>query len=92
MNDIATAYFDGGCSGNPGPMTIKWIALDRNGNETKRYVKAMGGGTNKQAEYMALLSLLQYLDESSVDDQVLICGASKLVTNQIKGAWCCFSH
>jgi ribonuclease HI len=87
-NKISAAYFDGACSGNPGPMAIKWVVLDQDGNEIDRTVLDAGSGTNNQAEHMSLLSLLKYLDSSgNVDDQVIIHGDSQLVTNQVKGAW-----
>jgi ribonuclease HI len=82
---MITAYFDGACSGNPGPMTASWIVLEGS-SEVCRSVRDMGNGTNNQAEYLGLLTLLLYLD-GTARGEAEIRGDSQLVVQQIAGAW-----
>jgi ribonuclease HI len=80
----AIVHFDGACSGNPGPMGAGAI-VDIDGH--RRIIsRAMGHGTNNEAEYHALiLGLLHALSEGATE--VVVRGDSQLVLRQIEGRY-----
>lgn len=80
------AFFDGACSGNPGPMAIRYIVFDAEEEVVERFSKQIGHGTNNVAEYSALIELLEYLEAEAIEE-VQIYGDSKLVINQIAKTW-----
>ena len=75
-----------GVPGNPGPMTIKFIVYDAQGHPIRQFWKKLSHGTNNIAEYLALLALMNCLQENNVG-QVQILGDSRLVINQVMGEW-----
>jgi ribonuclease HI len=79
------AYFDGACSGNPGPMSIGFLVKHPSG-KTAEFSMGIGEGTNNEAEYRALLALLELLTTMDIAD-VRIYGDSKLVVNQVNKRW-----
>lgn len=80
----ATVWFDGACSGNPGPMGAG--AVVQVGTRRKVLSQAMGRGTNNEAEYHALiLGLLHALAEGA--DEVEVRGDSQLVLRQVSGQY-----
>jgi ribonuclease HI len=80
------AFFDGACSGNPGPMAIRYIVFDANKEVVETDSREIGDGTNNVAEYEALIKLLLFLEAESLED-VQIYGDSKLVVNQVMRTW-----
>ena len=84
--DTYTAYFDGTCPDNPGPMRIAFVVYDLPGEVMHELSQDMGTGTINTAEYMALIALLRYLARIRVEE-VNIFGDSKLVVNQVNGDW-----
>ena len=79
------AYFDGASRGNPGPGAVGWVLVSGDGIVAENG-DTIGRVTNNQAEYEALLAVL----EAAVDfgfDEIEIRGDSQLVEKQVKGAW-----
>ncbi len=79
------AYFDGASRGNPGPAAVGWVLVSGDG------VVADGGerigrATNNQAEYDALIRVLEAADDYGFDE-VQVRGDSQLIVKQVKGAW-----
>jgi ribonuclease HI len=87
-------FFDGACSGNPGPMAIGYVIF-RDGNEIAAWHGPIGEkGTNNVAEYQALIKALSMLSsilniETDFKEELLINGDSQLVINQVTGSWRC---
>lgn len=80
------AYFDGACSGNPGPMTIKYMVEGHSGETLIACSSDIGEGTNNIAEYAALIKLLKYLKQHGLEE-VQIYGDSQLIINQVLKKW-----
>ncbi|MBE0069813.1 ribonuclease HI family protein [Thermoanaerobacterium thermosaccharolyticum] len=79
-------YFDGCSKGNPGDSGIGGILIDENGEIVEKISKYIGIHTNNEAEYMALLELLNSAYKHGVKE-ILIHGDSQLVIEQITGNW-----
>ncbi|RPH92552.1 ribonuclease HI family protein [candidate division KSB1 bacterium] len=85
------AHIDGGARGNPGPAAIGVVVRDENGVLFEDSV-AIGHATNNEAEYRALIHLLEHCAEDSL---ILNSGAKRLrvhadsllLVNQITGEW-----
>lgn len=80
------AYFDGSSKGNPGPSRVGYIIVDKSGEVVDSNSVDIGHGTNNEAEYQALVTLLGKLRDLKVQN-VLIRGDSKLVVNQLTKGW-----
>jgi len=80
------AFFDGACSGNPGPMAIKFIVYNAQGHSIEKFYKELGHGTNNVAEYLSLLALMSHQEEHNIE-QAQIHGDSQLVINQVLEKW-----
>jgi len=81
---------DGGCKGNPGPMTAGWVIYNRtknmrreNPNHTGR--KELGEGTNNLAEYHAIIEGLKDAHSKYGKENYKIFTDSNLVVSQING-------
>ena len=79
------AYFDGASRGNPGPAAVGWVLVSDDGIVAEGSER-IGRATNNQAEYEALLAVLEAADEFGFDE-IEIRGDSQLVEKQVKGAW-----
>ncbi|AKH97081.1 ribonuclease HI [Halanaeroarchaeum sulfurireducens] len=79
------AYFDGACRGNPGPSAIGWVLVDGDGIVDEGGER-IGRATNNQAEYEALIRVLEVADRYGYDE-VEVRGDSQLIVKQVKGAW-----
>jgi len=79
------AYFDGASRGNPGPAAIGWVLVDSDGIVDEGG-ETIGRATNNQAEYRALLRVLEMAERYGYD-QVEIRGDSELAVKQVRGAW-----
>ena len=80
----ATIFFDGACSGNPGPMGAG--AVVEAGGERRVLSRAMGRGTNNEAEYHAVILGLRHALAAGADE-VAVCGDSQLVLRQLEGVY-----
>ena len=85
MSLTGKAWFDGACSGNPGPIGIGSILKLADG-EIHTISKECGYGTNNEAEYSALIALLKQAIDLDVKE-LQIHGDSQLVVNQVAGKW-----
>jgi ribonuclease HI len=79
-------YTDGAARGNPGPAAAGYRILDAASEVLAEHEETLGGKTNNQAEYVALIS---GLDACLVftRGRVRVGSDSKLVVNQMKGLW-----
>jgi ribonuclease HI len=86
------AFIDGGARGNPGPAAIGVFISDADGNPLFEEGLFIGHATNNEAEYRALIRLLEVAAEDPVihsyEGGVLrIHCDSNLVVQQILGNW-----
>lgn len=80
------AWFDGATKGtNPGLRGIGGV-LKGPAGERIEICEEIGHGTNNEAEYTALMAVLDAAIQAGVDDLVVY-GDSQLVINQVNGAW-----
>lgn len=82
---MITCFVDGGAKPNPGSMygSFKiYIQGEPTIHNTKTFV---GHGTNNQAEYRALIYLLQFLNGLGVEEPIRINMDSRLVVKQVTG-------
>lgn len=77
-------YFDGCSKGNPGDSGVGGVLIDENGEIVEKISKYIGVHTNNEAEYMALLELLNSAYRHNVKE-ILIHGDSQLVIEQMTG-------
>jgi ribonuclease HI len=80
----AEVWFDGACSGNPGPTGYGAVVLI----DGKRQVisKAGGHGTNNEAEYGGLIAGLEAAVAAGATDLILK-GDSQLAIRQLEGRY-----
>jgi ribonuclease HI len=81
-------YTDGGCRSNPGPGA--WAFAVNKESGTARGSGFLPDTTNNLAEYAALNTALAYLlarEPGVLPPQVFIYSDSKLMVNQVNGAW-----
>lgn len=81
----AHLYFDGACRGNPGPSAAGWAVVTSDG------IVAEGGDylgkrTNNQAEYEALIRVLEAARDLGIEE-VDVRGDSELIVKQVRGEW-----
>ncbi|MFB6268963.1 MAG: ribonuclease HI [Halobacterium sp.] len=79
------AYFDGASRGNPGPASVGWVLVSGDGIVAEQGER-IGRATNNQAEYEALLAVLEAAVEFGFNE-IELRGDSQLVVKQVKGAW-----
>lgn len=83
-------YSDGGSRGNPGLAASAFVVFDNDGNELHRASQFLGIATNNIAEYTAVLSAMQWLDEDNVlsaDNEIVFNMDSQLVARQLSGIY-----
>ena len=92
--DMIYINTDGGSRGNPGPAAIGVVFFDPDQNMIYSYKECIGKGTNNEAEYRAIIKALEILlkskwfAENNIANKKVICRLdSKLVVEQINGAW-----
>lgn len=82
---------DGGSRGNPGPAGAGAVVKDAHGIVVGEVSEYLGTATNNVAEYTALVRalelLLAKLGKEAGGKSVLVHMDSKLVIEQMKGAW-----
>jgi ribonuclease HI len=90
----AALLFDGGSLGNPGQAYGSFRLQLPGGRLSPPRRLRFGHGTNNEAEYLALIAGLERLHRelrsAGVDPgglRLTVSGDSRLVVNQVKGAW-----
>lgn len=92
----ATVWFDGACSGNPGPMGAGAIVelagrrhkvvMPPDGSGGARALEAMRHGTSNQAEYHGLIAGLRHALAMGAE-AVAVRGDSQVVVRQLRGEY-----
>lgn len=82
-------WFDGAADPNPGQRGIGALLVSPTG-ERHEISKAIGHGTNNEAEYEALIALLEKAIEVGASP-LRVHGDSQLVILQVSGEWSCGS-
>lgn len=80
-----TLFFDGACRGNPGPMAIGVVLMDK-GRKVKEISRSIGTGTNNIAEWSALVEGLK-LATAYGCKELEVYGDSQLIIKQISGQY-----
>ncbi|WP_135851636.1 ribonuclease HI [Halorussus salinus] len=81
----AYLYFDGASRGNPGPASVGWVVVTSDGIVAEGS-ETIGRATNNQAEYEALIAVLEAARDYGFDT-VEVKGDSELIVKQVTGAW-----
>jgi ribonuclease HI len=79
-------HTDGAARGNPGPAAIGVVIEDGEGRTVYEASRALGTKTNNEAEYLALITALEYLRELRASEAD-ICLDSELVVRQLNGEY-----
>ncbi|MDI9369478.1 MAG: ribonuclease HI family protein [Synergistaceae bacterium] len=79
-------FFDGASRGNPGDAGAGALLVDALGEVIWSCARPLGRRTNNEAEYDALIILLEEIRERGLRS-VAISGDSSLVVKQVTGAW-----
>ena len=83
---MVTGYFDGASRGNPGEAGAGALLLGDDGSLLWEDCRALGTKTNNEAEYEALVMLLEKISAMGLK-RVEVRGDSRLVVSQMKGEW-----
>lgn len=83
---MTTAYFDGASRGNPGESGAGACIVGDNGRIIWECARPLGIGTNNEAEYRALIILLEEIASRGLKN-VTVRGDSRLVISQVTGKW-----
>jgi ribonuclease HI len=83
--DPIIIYTDGACHGNPGPMGIGIVILDR--GERREVSEYLGEGTNNIAELTAILRALELVPESERQRTVLVHSDSSYALGLLGLGW-----
>lgn len=89
LRDRVVIHFDGGSRGNPGPAGIGAVVTDPTVEPPARLAvvsEHIGDATNNVAEYRALIAGLEAA-RAFPAHTVDVRGDSKLVIEQVRGAW-----
>lgn len=78
-------FFDGACQGNPGPIGLG-VSICNHEKEIALGAGPVGHGTNNDAEYLAVIKLLESAIAMGIKELV-VTGDSQLIINQINGKW-----
>ena len=78
-------FFDGASRGNPGPSAAGAVIKD-GGGLLLEGSKRLRDGTNNEAEYRALIFLLEEVKRRGIEE-IKIFGDSLLVINQVSVRW-----
>lgn len=79
---------DGGSRGNPGPAGSGAVVINADTGEILAEIaRFIGIATNNVAEYIALVSALEWIEEHQPASTVLVRMDSKLVIEQMSGNW-----
>ena len=80
------AYADGASRGNPGPSSYGVVVYDEAGVELHTGFKALGHGTNNQAEYEGAIAALEAALGLGADEVTLRMD-SQLIVRQLEGRY-----
>ncbi|HLU68373.1 MAG TPA: ribonuclease H [Kofleriaceae bacterium] len=83
--DPIIIYTDGACSGNPGPMGIGVVVLDR--GERREISEYLGEGTNNIAELTAILRALEAVPPEERERPVLVHSDSGYALGLLGKGW-----
>jgi ribonuclease HI len=72
--------------GNPGKIGIGFVILDSSNEIVYQRGEVIGTGTNNEAEYFALILLLETALKNGISTMGIF-GDSKLVVEQVSGRW-----
>lgn len=81
-------YTDGGSRGNPGPSGFGVVIYDETKHILAKLSKFLGTKTNNEAEYLALLEALSWLQANASKlavDSVIFYSDSQLLVRQMQG-------
>ncbi|MFC1726196.1 ribonuclease HI family protein [candidate division KSB1 bacterium] len=78
------AYIDGSSLNNPGDAGLGFVIKSENGDIIEEYYRYIGIRTNNEAEYEALIALLNYIIDNDMNI-AMIYSDSALMVNQIGG-------
>ena len=79
---------DGGSRGNPGPAGSGAVVIDaETGEILVEIARFIGVATNNVAEYIGLISALEWITDNRADAAVNVRMDSKLVIEQMSGNW-----
>lgn len=79
---------DGGSRGNPGPAGSGAVVIDADTGEILvELARFVGVATNNVAEYIALVTALEWIEQNRQGATVLVRMDSKLVIEQMSGNW-----
>jgi ribonuclease HI len=84
--DEAVLHFDGGARGNPGPAGFGYVLRRPDGEGLGQGGEAIGVATNNVAEYRGLIAGLRHASRIGIR-RLTVHGDSKLVIEQMRGAW-----
>lgn len=85
--DLIEIHTDGGARGNPGPAAIGAVA-ESDGRVLFSISKTIGNTTNNVAEYTAVISVLEKLDQDKISSEKLsFVLDSELIVRQIVGQY-----
>jgi len=83
--DAIVVYTDGACHGNPGPMGIGVVILDR--EERREVSEYLGEGTNNIAELTAILRALELIPPGERERPVLVHSDSSYALGLLSRGW-----
>src|ERR1035438_1374804 len=83
---LYVAHCDGGSRGNPGPAGYGAVIEDPEGRVVARLSEYLGRQTNNNAEYKALLAVLNWALQHGVE-KLRVISDSELMVNQMKGRY-----
>ena len=81
MQTMTTAYFDGASRGNPGESAAGACIVSEDGKVIWEFSRALGIGTNNEAEYKALIMLLEEIASRGLK-KITVRGDSRLVVDR----------
>ena len=84
--DSAIIYTDGGSRGNPGPSSLGYYIIDKNGREIKRGGEFLGFSSSRLAEYYGLKAGLEQAIELGLK-HVDFRSDSLMLVNQMNGIY-----
>lgn len=89
MTNNLIIYTDGGSRGNPGQAAVGVYITNAKGEEIVRFGKRIGETTNNTAEYLAVITALDYLKEKLNQEiqTITFFLDSLLVVNQLNGLY-----
>jgi ribonuclease HI len=76
-------YTDGGSRGNPGKAACAFIVVSKYDKIIKEEAKSLGVKTNNEAEYIAIISALTFMQEKEIN----MFSDSELVVRQLNGEY-----